>query len=664
MVGLWALPLRGQVDGAEAATPLSPEEIRGVYQEAPALAREDLPAALTRLDRALQSALQHDHTELLAQGHQLAAQLCERWGDGLMDLRRAVNHYLDAIEACTALDDRGCIAESHYRAGMGFMRFGDHPEAIHHLLQSLARYEMMGDTLALLYCCQPLSRAFYATQAWGEAESYARRAIRLARQMGQDTLLTHSLVRMGQINQQRQNLAVAQGYLSEALELALRLDLPAQQAIIYSLLARSQPRPGRADEARRLYQKALDMARQLGLPAERAQAFLGLANLTELSTGPQTIQTWLDSAAYLARQHRLPFVLLEVYEAYTRLALAQRDLDDLYAYQQLKEQLSDSLDARAQENRIQRLHAQFEKQKGDLAIQNLRQRQALQDQQLKRQRNQVKFAIIIGLLLLALALTLYQQARAKQRINQRLESLVAQRTGELHEANQELDTFAYRTAHDIRGPVARLLGLCQIAKQEVQPSQTAQYLEMIYREAQNMDFMLHRFLEVNNIKHQSLSAEPIRLRYLLEDTLDQLSDLEHFSQIDFQIDVPPDLEILSDPEALTTIFKNLLENAITYVRADEPEPFLYLHARVRGNRVEVYVRDNGIGIEASVAPRIFEMFFRGTTVSKGLGLGLYATQLAVQKLEATIHYRSTQQGETEFLLDFPRAFSPKPKEGA
>jgi signal transduction histidine kinase len=75
----------------------------------------------------------------------------------------------------------------------------------------------------------------------------------------------------------------------------------------------------------------------------------------------------------------------------------------------------------------------------------------------------------------------------------------------------------------------------------------------------------------------------------------------------------------------------------------------------------VIVEDNGIGISEEIKGRIFEMFYRGTELSKGSGLGLYIAKSALKKIQGDVIFNSQVKTETIFEISFPKTnnFSPK-----
>lgn len=661
---LWCLVLLGAC--ADAGHPPEPatagrRAVAEWYQQGRQQAAQNLTHALSLIQRGISQARQQGWPELEADGNMHYAAVCQAHGQPLDDLRVAVNCYLEAATLYEDLADTLGAARAHFKAGVGFLQFKDHEQAISYLLKALARYERLPDSLGMLQAHLRLSDAFWGNGAWSVSWQYAREAEQLARDLDQRPAEVASLLRQSEYFLKEQEYARTETLLLEALARqdttqasALTINSLNRLAAVHML--RQRPRL-----ARQRIEQALQRSEQAGYRSGLAEA-LGLKAAWLMQAQQyRMVPAYLDSSLTLARRLRLADLYLTNQQRYLDYLMQTNRLDALSRRWPLYQRIRDSLEQVEQRDLTQRLQAQFEVARQAYQIGLLEEQRKTQAAELTTRRYQVQFAAAIGLLLLLLAAGLYQQYSSKRRINQQLERLVARRTEELRhanhdlkEVNQELDTFAYRTAHDIRGPVARLLGLCQLVLHGNSDGDMRRYLELIYQETIQMDFMLHRFLEVNNIKHHPRSAEPVNLRACVEEVLAEMGDLEAFPHLAVSVDVEPELELVADPMLVRIVLKNLIENAILFSRKEADDGFVDIQAHSSNGHLELRVLDNGIGIAPQVASRVFEMFFRGTTASKGLGLGLYATQLATHALGGTVRYHANNQHATEFIVQIPK----------
>ncbi|MBC8110211.1 MAG: HAMP domain-containing histidine kinase, partial [Verrucomicrobia bacterium] len=139
-----------------------------------------------------------------------------------------------------------------------------------------------------------------------------------------------------------------------------------------------------------------------------------------------------------------------------------------------------------------------------------------------------------------------------------LEREVRKQTQEIRETNtkltkviDELDTFIYRTAHDIRGPLARLLGLSQVAILDVKDAQARDYIDKIGFEAENLNNILARLSVIYEINHADLKKERINPEALTKEILTEIEDLEGFDHVQFHVYVQENLSLFSDVKLLS-----------------------------------------------------------------------------------------------------------------
>ncbi len=239
-------------------------------------------------------------------------------------------------------------------------------------------------------------------------------------------------------------------------------------------------------------------------------------------------------------------------------------------------------------------------------------------------------------------------------INANLESIVEERTLKLSKVNCELDMFLYRSSHDLRRPVTTLMGLVEVSKLGFDEN-TAKYLfSKINDTAVHMDTMLEKFFMINTINHESTEIGAVNFEEIL-DSVQQSSLVHNYAeQVQFNVVVEPGIRLVADPQLITFILKNLIDNAIVFRCKDgRRQPVVRVEVRPVGTAVGISVHDNGIGIAEANLSEIFTLFYRGSEASKGNGLGLYVVRKAIEKLNGNITVSSRLNEFTCFHITLP-----------
>ena len=236
--------------------------------------------------------------------------------------------------------------------------------------------------------------------------------------------------------------------------------------------------------------------------------------------------------------------------------------------------------------------------------------------------------------------------------NKNLDKQVDERTKELTKANKDLETFLYRSSHDIQGPIATLRGLCNIASTEVGGS-GADLIKMITDAVEQLDARIKSINAFYEIKNKEMEFEEFDLSEVVS-TLQNYSKIEIDKyNIDFQVAIAQNFMIRSDKQIITIIVEQLIKNAIQY-RSKSHDAKIKLSAEhVGAKNISLSIEDNGEGVGAEVRDTIFEMFKRGNEDSQGAGLGLYSIKLALQRLHGKIDFISKTSGGVQFQLFIP-----------
>lgn len=203
----------------------------------------------------------------------------------------------------------------------------------------------------------------------------------------------------------------------------------------------------------------------------------------------------------------------------------------------------------------------------------------------------------------------------------------------LQEKNNELDAFVYKASHDLKGPLASIIGVSNIARDEVHDPQAIRYFDLINKSTERLDNILTDLLDVTRINKAKLNIEPVDLKGLVEDVINSLRHQPQSREVDFRTEFQLENGFQSDKKLLTSILQNLIGNSINYQNPQANPPFVKVDIREEEDRVHFEISDNGQGIPERLQKRVFEMFYRGNTDSKGSGLGLYIVKNSIEKLQ-------------------------------
>jgi len=231
---------------------------------------------------------------------------------------------------------------------------------------------------------------------------------------------------------------------------------------------------------------------------------------------------------------------------------------------------------------------------------------------------------------------------------------------ELKSINKELNTFVYNASHDLKGPLASILGLAAVAEDDIlqaaaeNKEETAlSYLKLIRESAHLLDQNLTNLIEVTYLKQSGLNQEKVDLKELIGSIATSLSHIPQYKEVRLIIEIDDTVDLLSDPKLLRSVLQNLIENAMKYRNVEESESWVKVGVTHKEKQTFIEISDNGVGIPAKHQPQIFDMFYRASIDSSGSGLGLYIVQNSVEKLGGTVSVASDTSGST-FTVALPK----------
>jgi ligand-binding sensor domain-containing protein/signal transduction histidine kinase len=255
--------------------------------------------------------------------------------------------------------------------------------------------------------------------------------------------------------------------------------------------------------------------------------------------------------------------------------------------------------------------------------------------------------------------TIEQQNEEIRRRNETLEEEVKERTKDLVEYNQQLEQFAFISAHNLRGPVARILGLGNLLEMmKSEPADEYQIVNKLVASTQELDTVVRDLNTIVGLRKDNISTLTDvnlekELRSIKINLEKEILETEAVIQEDFS--KAPCIHTIKP--YLDSIFVNLISNAIKYRHPDR-HPIIQIKSDVIENYICVAVRDNGLGINlAACKGKLFMLYSRFHNHVEGKGMGLYVVKTQVASLGGRIEVESEIDCGTTFRVFFKKAIS-------
>lgn len=231
------------------------------------------------------------------------------------------------------------------------------------------------------------------------------------------------------------------------------------------------------------------------------------------------------------------------------------------------------------------------------------------------------------------------------------ENQLKQKNRELIKLNAQMDRFFYCAYHDMRSPIASAMGLTNIMRMELQDEDMKVYLNKIDESLSKLDYFISdiKFFSLN--ARQKLVSNKINFHTLIYDVWKKFKSVHDL--INLQVKVDDDKFFYSDSARISLILQNVLKNCVQFIDKTKNDHYIKVTFRLTFDKVNIELIDNGIGISKQHLDKVFNMFYRGTEVSKGAGLGLYIVKETILKLKGRINIESELGLGTILNIEIP-----------
>jgi len=244
--------------------------------------------------------------------------------------------------------------------------------------------------------------------------------------------------------------------------------------------------------------------------------------------------------------------------------------------------------------------------------------------------------------------------------NLAVKSLEKQHEGlltELTHKYNELMQFNYIVSHNLRSPIANIIGLTEIIKfhYENEASETGELVNFIADSAQSIDAIIQDLnLVLSSRKPMNEKFEWINLDEIIASVKNNLKKQIKDSNAVFNISVPEELShIKSIKSYIQSIFYNLISNAIKY-KKDEVEPVISISVSKCDDSLVLELEDNGLGMDLkAIGDKLFGLYKKFNFDKEGRGLGLHMTKTQIESLGGKIEVESEINKGTTFRVSIP-----------
>lgn len=227
--------------------------------------------------------------------------------------------------------------------------------------------------------------------------------------------------------------------------------------------------------------------------------------------------------------------------------------------------------------------------------------------------------------------------------------------------SEQHDTFLNSITHELKTPIASIkLYLETLKARDVTPEKRNEFYDVMLADSDRLLNTVEQVLHAGRAreKNRQLTSTEVDIGVVLNDSIVMVRTRYNLGEDIIRMSEPAsELKILGDEEDLRTAFVNLLDNAVKYSGKDKRITIRAKKAALN-NKLDIFIRDNGVGIPAGELKRVFKRFYRVANESsketKGTGLGLAIVRSIIEKHGGRIRVDSKGEGRgSTFVVQLP-----------
>lgn len=588
-----------------------------------------------------------------------------------------LENLLHSLHIKRTIDQKYGLANTLNNTSLAYLKLKDYAKAREYSLEAIKISGETGDHNPNLYANNNLGFTYLYSGQLGEAKKYFMQSISIAE--ATPNLSWHAVAYsgLGQAYLGSDQPNQARLYFNKALGFYIEINDKVGISEMYHLISRIHAKNGNLDSAFYFVELSKKSAQASGSRERRLDNFRLLEELyTQQKKYDQALvyksryMALHDSMFNESMLRTLSNIELKVSEEENQRALATKDIliqkktIQTYfliaivlivvvfsvvlfrSYKLIKEKTHEL--ARSKEEIVQKADL-LEEANNDILLKNEELEQ--QTEEIMAQRDRLAAAQEI----------IESKNKELEGANVLLEKKVMLRTKELKMANQDLlesnkdlDHFIYRSSHDLKGPLTRLLGLSHLGKIETEETKAKEYFEKLELSAHEMNEMLTRLINIHEISVRTITSTSINLKAKITEIFTKINDrLQSHGLVQFDNRIDDDVRLSTDEYLIENLFFIIIENAIQYRDQQKTERYLHVSTRQTDSSLRINFTDNGVGISPELREHLFDMFVIGDHISKGHGLGLYEAKVIVKKLKGTLVLLDSKKEVTEFEITLP-----------
>jgi len=619
------------------------------------------------------------------------------------DYDASLDHNLQALEIAELIQDSILINNGYNNIGLLYYNLGSYQSALEFLLRAKSIKEKLGETYGLSTTLNNLGLVYEEISNYNMARKYFFDALTIAKSIDNYDQIIYSQNNIGITYLKEGNHIIARAYFNKSLNLAEKYGNINWGSVSLRGIGEILQKQFNYDSADYYYKKSLAASESIEDKKGMSEIYYLISGLEYLKGNNEKAIEYLDKSQKLAKTIQQRQQLLSNLKFYVEIYKRACDKDKIIEFQNAYVHFTDSLFEDIESRNLalvpikiseegERLKVSRQRSELDrkdfvntvlvlilvfatplilvliILIRNnistnrkllsynneiLSQKEEIQTQKEVVEANNNK---------LELAKNLINEQKSKLEIlNRELSNTVDQRTSELKTVNEELrttnlelDNLIYKSSHDIRGPLVRLMGVCSLALMEVKDKTALEYFRMLDKASRRLNNTVDKLKIVSELNRKEIVTERIDFLLHIRHNLDQNKYIEGLDDVIVETEIAENLIYYSDPSVIDLIIFNMIQNGVQLLKG----------AKIESKKLKIIIEKSDqllsmtfdikdIELVVKEDDGYYKMLAKDDEANQNLGIGLYTVKQCVRKLGGELLLLGNVFHATRFTINLP-----------
>jgi signal transduction histidine kinase len=599
---------------------------------------KDPHAALKSGEEALKIGRATDNKNLQARSLNLMGVVYRNLGN----YDKSINVYRNALRLAEEVKDSIQIAYSFNNIGGIYRLEGNNALALEYIIKALDVFEKLGNKEGMSFCTINIGLIYRRQGNYIKALEYLNYTLRLREEIKDRPGRALAMNLIAEVHFDIGEMNAALKYYYEVEKEYEAVDDKKGLAATWGGIAGVFYEQKDFSKALEYRQKSLELSIKINYLEGQVHNHINLGLIYAQLENFKQADIEFAEALKIANSMKEIYVQIDTYKNFAKYNELKNDFKEALYYFKKYTSLKDSVMKQENVALLAEMEAVYKSERAE-------KENSVLSKDLELKEKQRNYLIVIVFLILVMVVIVYSRYYSKKIANKKLE-----------ESNAVKDTFFRLIAHDLKTPFNAIFGYTEILKEDfsqLTEKEKLKFIDNIGNAAKQSYQLLENLLMWSQSQAGRLDFNPleINLKLTILESKELLMPAAKSKNINIKIDCDDNLTLFADHQMLTTVFRNLISNAIKFTY---PGGSITITAIEEPNDVNVSVIDTGMGMNMETVKKLFKLneisTHNGTQGEKGTGLGLILCKDFIQLHKGKIWVESEPGKGSKFIFTLPR----------